>query len=178
MSKRVLILSGSPRKGGNSDVLCDAFAQGAEEAGHDVQKIRVCERRIGYCTGCYACKGNGVCAQRDDMAGILEAMLDADILVLATPVYFYTMDAQMKTLIDRTCSAYTHLSGKEFYFIMTAADGDAASLLPTLEGFRAFTSCLSGAVEKGVIWGAGVWQVGDVQGTAFMAQAHAMGRAV
>ena len=102
MSKKVLILSASPRKGGNSDLLCDQFAKGAEEAGHQVEKIRVQERSIAPCMACYACRNSGVCVQKDDMAAILEKMVQADVLVLATPVYFYSMDGQLKTLIDRT----------------------------------------------------------------------------
>ena len=103
MSKNILILSGSPRKGGNSDLLCDEFMRGAREAGHRVKKIRVAEKKIGYCSGCYHCeKSGGVCAKKDDMADILQKIIDADVLVLASPVYFYSIDAQLKALIDRT----------------------------------------------------------------------------
>ena len=75
MSKRVLILSGSPRKGGNSDILCDEFARGVMEAGHEVEKIRVAEKKIGYCRACYACRGTGVCAIKDDMTEVLQKMM-------------------------------------------------------------------------------------------------------
>lgn len=71
MKKKVLILSGSPRKHGNSDLLCDEFMKGALEAGHEVEKIRVQEKNIGYCMACYACRGTGNCAIKDDMADIL-----------------------------------------------------------------------------------------------------------
>jgi len=111
MSKNVLILSASPRKGGNSDLLCDQFLLGAEETGNQVEKIFVNDRTIAYCTGCGACfdRGNG-CSQKDDMDEILDKMIAADVIVMATPVYFYTMNGQMKTLIDRTCSRYTEIS--------------------------------------------------------------------
>ena len=95
MSKKVLILSASPRKGGNSDLLCGQFAKGAEEAGHQVEKIRVQEKKIAPCLACYGCRGTGICVQRDDMAAILDKMVTADVLVLATPVYFYSMDGQI-----------------------------------------------------------------------------------
>ena len=107
MSKKVLILSASPRKGGNSDVLCDTFLRGATEAGHSVEKIFLRDKNIHYCTGCGVCNRTHRCVQKDDMAEILDKMVAADVIVLATPVYFYTMDGQMKTLIDRTVPRYT-----------------------------------------------------------------------
>ena len=99
MSKNILILSGSPRKGGNSDILCDRFMEGARASGHRAEKVFLRDKNIGYCIGCEAChQNNGVCVQKDDMAEILGKMIAADVIVMATPVYFYTMDAQMKTL--------------------------------------------------------------------------------
>lgn len=112
MPKKVLILSASPRRDGNSDLLCNQFAKGAEEAGHQVEKIRVQEQRISPCLACYGCRGTGVCVQQDDMSDVLEKMVDADVLVLATPVYFYSMDGQLKTLIDRTLPRYTEIRDK------------------------------------------------------------------
>lgn len=106
MSKHILILSGSPRKNGNSDLLCESFRKGALEAGHQVEKIRVAEKNIGFCRGCYACKDTGICAVRDDMAGVLQKIIDADVLVLASPVYFYSIDAQLKAVIDRTVARW------------------------------------------------------------------------
>ena len=103
MNKNVLILSGSPRNGGNSDLLCDEFMRGALESGNQVEKIRVAEKKIGYCKACYYCRqSGGVCAIKDDMAEVLQKMIDADVIVLASPVYFYSIDAQLKALIDRT----------------------------------------------------------------------------
>jgi len=106
MSKKVLVLSASPRKGGNSDLLCDQFLLGAKEAGNQTEKIFLRDQEIGYCTGCESCYISHKCVQKDDMAEILEKMIAADVIVMATPVYFYTMDAQMKTLIDRTVPRY------------------------------------------------------------------------
>ena len=103
MSKKVLILSGSPRKGGNSDLLCDEFMRGAIDVGNTVAKIRVPEKKIAPCLGCYYCaKNGGKCVQPDDMAELLQKMIDADVLVLASPVYFYSICAQLKAVIDRT----------------------------------------------------------------------------
>jgi len=178
MSKRVLILSASPRKDGNSNALCDRFMEGAIAAEHQVEKVVLAEKKINYCQGCYACGGNGKCVQKDDMAQILDSMMAADVIVLATPVYFYTMCAQMKTVIDRTVARYTKLTNKEFYFIITAADNRKAALQRTVEGFRAFTSCLPRAKEKGVVYGTGAWNVGDIFGSRAMDEAYEMGRTV
>ncbi len=159
-------------------MLCDEFMKGALEAHHQVDKVLLREKKIGYCMGCGACQRAGQCAQKDDMADVLDSMVAADVIVLATPVYFYTMCAQMKTAIDRTVPRYTEIANKAFYFIVTAADGNKAALERTIEGFRGFTSCLDGAKEKGIIYGTGAWKVGDIAGSPAMRQAYEMGRAL
>ena len=178
MNKKVLILSGSPRKGGNSDLLCDQFALGATEAGHQVEKIRVAEKQIGYCRACYACRDTGTCIIRDDMDDIMERIIDADVLVLASPVYFYSIDAQLKALIDRTVARWTEVQNKEFYYIVTAADEETASADTTLACFRGYAACVEGAKEMGVILGMGTYEKGDVKGTPAMEQAYQMGKQV
>ncbi len=179
MSRKVLVLSASPRKGGNSDLLCDQFLRGAKEAGHEAEKIFLRDKKINHCVACGACQGNGgTCVQKDDMAEVLDKMMAADVVVMATPVYFYTMNGQMKTLIDRTYARYTKISGKEMFFIMAAATGSKQALERTLEGFRGFTSCLNGAKEKGVIYGTGAWSKGDIKGSKTMNQAYEMGKNV
>jgi len=111
-------------------------------------------KKINYCEACEACQRNGGnCVQKDDMAEVLDKMMAADVIVMATPVYFYSMDAQMKTLIDRTVSKFSVISNKEMYFIATAADPDKESMETTMDGFRGFISCLGGAEEKGAIYG-------------------------
>lgn len=177
MNKHVIILSSSPRKGGNSDRLCDELLRGAHEAGNQVEKIFLKDKDIHYCTGCSICSLYGKpCPQQDEAAEIIEKMITADVIVMATPVYFYTMCAQMKTLIDRTCARYTEIINKEFYFLMTAADNNQKSMERTLEGFRGFLDCLEGAVEKGIIYGTGVWKVGDIAGKPILREAYEMGK--
>ena len=179
MSKKVLVLSASPRKGGNSDTLCDAFIRGAQEAGNQAEKIFLAGKSIGYCKGCGVCNTTHKCVQKDDMAEVLDKMVEADVIVLATPVYFYTMHAQMKTLIDRTVPRYTEIQNKDFYFIMAAADTEQKMIERTIEGFRGFTQdCLTGAREKGIIYGTGAWQAGEIKGSPAMGQAYEMGRNV
>ena len=176
MKKRILLLSSSPRRHGNSDRLCDEFLRGAREAGHDAEKISLRDCRIGYCTGCGVCYDTRTCPQRDDAAQIVGKMIAADVIVLATPVYFYTMSAQMKTLIDRCCAGYLEIRDKEFYFIVAAAETSVAAMERTIDGFRGFLDCLDNPQEKGVVYGVGAWHKGDIQGKPAMKQAYEMGR--
>ncbi len=178
MSKKVLILSGSPRRGGNSDILCDEFARGALESGNAVEKIRVADRKIGYCRACYACRGSGVCAIKDDAAEIVQKMIEADVLVLASPVYFYSIDAQLKALIDRTVARWTEVKDKEFYYIVTAADEERASAETTLACFRGYADCVEGAKEMGVIYGTGAYEKGEILNTEAPTEAYELGKNV
>jgi multimeric flavodoxin WrbA len=152
---------------------------GAKEAGNQTEKIFLRDKNINYCIACDICKNNGgVCDQDDEMAEVLDKMIAADVIVMATPVYFYTMNAQMKTLIDRTYSRYTEISNKDFYFIVTAAVTRKQALERTIEGFRGFTSVLNGPKEKGIIYGTGAWNIGDIKGSSAMIEAYEMGKTV
>lgn len=118
MAKKVLILSSSPRRGGNSDTLCDEFMRGAVESGNHVEKIFLRDKTIHPCLGCSVCSlHKKPCPQKDDAAEVIGKMLEADVIVMATPVYFYAMSAQMKTLIDRCCGPYTEMKNKEFSLV-------------------------------------------------------------
>ena len=101
MKKNILILSTSPRKGGNSDTLADEFARGAQDAGHKAEKIRLAGKSIGFCRGCLACQKTRRCVVQDDASAIVEKMLSADALVFATPIYFYEMSGQKMCIRDR-----------------------------------------------------------------------------
>lgn len=174
-----MVLSGSPRRGGNSDILCDQFILGADESGNQTEKIFLRDKDINYCLACDTCQTNGgICDQDDDMAEVLDKMIAADVIVMATPVYFYTMNAQMKTVIDRTYSRYAEIRDKDFYFITTAAVKNKQALEKTIEGFRGFTSVLNGPKEKGIIYGTGAWNIGDIKETKAMTEAYDMGKAV
>ena len=105
-------------------------------------------------------------------------MLAADVIVMATPVYFYTMSAQMKTLIDRCCGLYTQMQNKEFYFIVTAAEDDQKKIERTIDTFQGFLDCLDGATIKGVVYGLGVWHAGEIKGNLAMQEAYDLGHKV
>lgn len=179
MEKKILIISSSPRRGGNSDTLCDQFIEGAQSAGHNTEKIFLKDRKINYCTGCGTCiNGEKSCPQKDDMPDILTKMISSDVIVMATPVYFYTMCGQMKTFIDRLCARYTEIRDKDFYFIVTAADSNKAALERTIEEFRGLLICFDDVNEKGIIYGTGVWNTGEIKKTRAMNQALEMGKMV
>jgi len=178
MNKKVLILSGSPRKNGNSDMLCDEFMKGAIESGNEVEKIRVAEKKIGFCLGCYACENTGVCAIKDDMAEVLQKMIDVDVIVLASPVYFYSIDAQLKALIDRTVARWLEVKDKEFYYIVTAADAELESAETTIACFRGYAECVEGAKEMGIIYGMGAYERGEIRNSKAMTEAYEMGKQI
>lgn len=179
MKKNVLIFSGSPRKGGNSDLLCDEFMRGAIESGHAVEKIRVAEKNIGYCRACYYCKkSGGACVMKDDMAEVLQKMIDADVIVLASPVYFYSIDAQLKAVIDRTVARWLEVKNKELYYIMTAADDTKAAMETTLACLRGYADCVEGAKERGVIYGTGVYEKDKIKDKPVMQEAYTMGKEI
>lgn len=175
MKKQILVISSSPRKGGNSDVLCDEFIKGAESAGNTAEKIFLRDKKINYCTGCGICNDSGVCSQKDDMAEILPKMVAADVIVLASPIYFYTMCGQLKTFIDRCCPRYTKLTNKEFYYILTAADTAPAAIDRAVSEFQGFLDCLENPKEKGVICGVGVWKKGEVKSKSLMQETYDLG---
>lgn len=177
--KNILILSGSPRKGGNSDILCDEFIRGALESRNKVTKINVAEKKISPCTGCYYCsEHNGVCAFKDDMEDVLQQIIDCDVMVLASPVYFYSIDAQLKAVIDRTVARWTEVKDKEFYYIVTCADEEKESLSTTIACFRGYAECVEGAKEMGILYGTGVYEKGEVKNKPVMKEAYEMGKSV
>ena len=147
--------------------------------GNEVEKIFLKEKAIHPCTGCSVCSMYGKpCPQKDDAAGIVEKMIATDVIVMATPVYFYTMCGQMKIMIDRCCARYTEITNKEFYFIIAAAENDKGMMERTIDGFRGFLDCLENPQEKGVIYGIGAWKVGEIKDTPYMQEAYEMGKMV
>ncbi len=101
MSKKILVISTSPRKGGNSETLADAFIRGAKGTGNQVEKICLYDKMISFCRGCLACLKSHRCVIHDDADIIAQKMKEADVLVFATPIYYYEMCGQMKTMLDR-----------------------------------------------------------------------------
>lgn len=156
--KNVLIISSSPKEKSNSNDLCLSFYKGAIEAGHNVELIRLKDKKINYCIGCHSCEKTETCFQKDDMQELQQKVLNANVIVFATPVYFYCMSAQLKTFIDRLTPFYTKVKA-DVYLFATAWDPETKNLESTLESIRGLTrDCFENCQEKGFL------AVGDVHG--------------
>lgn len=152
-----------------------SFSLKIERFVSDSAEIWIC----GLYTGCSVCSMYGKpCPQKDDAAEVVEKMIAADVIVMATPVYFYTMSAQMKTLIDRCCARYLEIKNKEFYFIIAAAEESVPMMERTIDGFRGFLDCLEEPKECGTIYGVGAWKVGEINDKPSIHEAYEMGKKV
>lgn len=179
MSKQILVISTSPRKGGNSDTLADAFVQGAREAGHRVEKITLHDKTIGFCRGCLTCVKTQRCIIHDGAAAIAQQMLTADVLVFATPIYYYGMCGQMKTLLDRSNPLYSaDYRFRDVYLLAAAAEEAEHTVDGTVTGLQGWIDCFDKARLAGTVFAGGVTSVGEIQGHAALEQAHEMGTRV
>lgn len=177
MKKKILILSTSLRKNSNSDCLAEAFAKGARNAGHEVEKISFIDKEIHFCKGCLACQKTMRCVMHDDADAIAKKMLTADVIVFATPIYYYEMSGQMKTMLDRANPLFpADYSFREIYLLATAADEDAHAIDGALKGLEGWVACFSRARLAKTLFCGGVTDIGDIQGNAALRQAEDMGR--
>lgn len=175
MGKRVLILSSSPRKNGNSDTLCHNFAIGAKDSGNEVVEIFINDKNINYCKACAYCeKHNGVCTIKDDMADIIKEIFASDVIVFASPVYFYSISGQLKTFIDRLVTAYRLITNKEVYYIFAAGDKNPNFKIIEL-CMSGLISCFAGSKVMGMIQASGVRKKGEVSYTEYLNEAYKMG---
>lgn len=157
MTKNVLIISTSLRNNANSEILAHETERGAKDAGHKVEFITLKDKEIKFCKGCLACQKLGHCVINDDANEITEKMKNADVIVWATPVYYYEMSGQMKTMIDRANSLFsTGHQFKEIYLIATAADGSRGVAQTVINGLNGWIACFSGVKLCGCVEGAGL----------------------
>ena len=179
MQKKVLILSSSPRKGGNSEMLAAAFARGAQAAGHDVETMHLREKKYGFCRGCFACLKRGSCVLQDDAAEIVAKAHDADVLVFATPVYYYSVSGQLKTMLDRLNPLFdTDYAFTKAYLLATAAEDETETVRGTEMAVQGWVDCFDRCAMAGVVFAGGVDAVGDIEGHPALARAEQMGAAV
>ena len=176
MSENIVILTGSPRKNGNSEKLAAAFAEGARAAGKDVSLFRTADMKIGGCHGCeYCLKNNGVCVQKDDMPVILEALKKADALVLVSPVYFFDMSAQLKLAIDRTFALLeVGVPVRKAALLMTCGDNSKEVADGAVAAYKNICAYLKWE-DAGLIIATGVNSPGEIDGRAELDQAKALG---
>ncbi|OHD69819.1 MAG: hypothetical protein A2W19_09610 [Spirochaetes bacterium RBG_16_49_21] len=158
---KILGVMGSPRIGGNSDILLERALAGGKDAGAETEKIVLCRKKISGCLNCERCNATGVCAIKDDMPEIHEKILGADAVIHSCPVYFWAMTAQMKAYLDRWCAFfdaewrwheayYPKMKGKHIGLITVCGDPNVSTADPIVHSFKTtaeFTNlCWIGAV--------------------------------
>lgn len=177
MKKSVLIISSSPRKGGNSEALAAEFSKGALEAGNQVETVYLREKQYGFCRGCLACQGRGRCVIRDDAVEIAAKMHDSDVLVFATPVYYYSVCGQLKTMLDRANPLFeTDYRFTSAYLLATAAEDEPETFDGTVKDIRGWVDCFDRCTLAGTILAGGVHGIGEIVGHAALERAYQAGK--
>lgn len=162
--KKVLVISTSLRPDSNSDLLAGAFAEGAAGAGHEVEKLSLRGKRIGFCTGCLACQKTQACVIHDDAPEIVRKMKASEVVAFATPVYYYEMSGQMKTLLDRANPLFpSGYAFRDVYLLASAAEDDARAVDGALHGLEGWVRCFEKCRVAGVLRGVGVTEPGEAR---------------
>ncbi len=176
MAKKVLVLSSSPRKGGNSDVLAASFAKGAEESGNEVEIIYLREKQYGFCKGCLACQRLACCVIRDDAVEIAQKMHDADVLVFASPVYYYSISGQLKTMLDRANPLYdSDYSFRKVYLLSSGAENGEKTVEGSIEAVQGWVDCFPRCSLEETVFAGGVTDRGDISGHPALEKAYKAG---
>ena len=180
MSKKVLILSTSPRKNSNSEALAEAFARGAAESGNTEEMVTLRGKELRFCLGCFACQKSGKCVIRDDMQEIVPKMEQADVLAFATPIYYYEMSGQMKTLLDRGNPLFVaDYRFRDVYLLSSAAEDEDFVPQRALSGLEGWVACFPKARLAGSVFGGGVTETGEMKAhPEKLQEAYTLGREV
>lgn len=181
MPKKVLIISSSLRKSGNSELLAGEFARGAAEAGHQVDTIYLRDMELNFCKGCLACQKTCRCVMNDGASAVLDQVHHADVLVFATPIYYYAVCGQLKTFLDRMNPLFA--AGHDFrqvYLLASSADNEDAAMDGAVKDLEGWITCFEGAELSGVVRGVGADKLGEIKTTnpAALAKAYELGRAI
>ncbi len=177
--KNVLIITSSLRANSNSDALAAAFADGAGEAGSHVETVSLKGKTIGFCVGCLACQKTQTCVIRDDAVALAEQVKNADVLVLAGPVYYYSVSGLLKTFLDRCNPLYpSDYKFRDVYFLATAADTGKSAMDGPVKAVQGWVDCFEKARLAGTVFGGGVDAPGQIQGHEALEKAREMGRQV
>ena len=176
---KVYSLSSSPRKGGNSETLASAFAKGAQEAGNQVETVYLREKQYGFCKGCLACQKLGHCVIKDDAVEIAAKMHDADVLVFATPVYYYSVSGQLKTMLDRANPLFgTDYAFTKAYLLATAAEDGPETVAGSEKAVQGWVDCFDRCELAGTVFAGGVIDVGEIAGHPALEKAYQMGKEI
>lgn len=179
MNKDVLIITTSPRKNSNSDRLAAAFEKGVVEACNPVETVSLTGKTIGFCHGCLACQKTGRCVIDDDAWDIAQKMGKADVIVFATPIYYYEMSGQMKTMLDRANPLYDRdYAFRDVYFLSTAADDEEGTEARAISGLEGWIECFPKARLAGSVFTGGVTEKGEIEGHPALETARQMGRQI
>jgi len=177
MKKKVLVISTSIRARSNSEKLAEAFAKGAADAGHDVELISLKNKTIGFCRGCLACQSTGKCVIKDDANEITEKILQADAVAWATPVYYYEMSGQMKTMIDRANSLFPKdYNFRDVYLLSAAAEEEEDVDAGPLHGLKGWIACFEKARFAGKVCAYGIAAPGEIEGSGKLQEAYELGK--
>lgn len=174
---KIIVLEGSPNENGSSNMLAGNFIRGAEEAGHNIQVIDTAHMDIHPCTGCIHCGYEGPCAQKDDVDEIRKKILDADMMVFVTPLYYYGMSAQLKTLIDRFCAFNGSIQSKRMKSaLLTVAWNGADWTFDALEAhYKTLVKYLN-LTDMGMVLGTGCGTPAMTQNSEFPQLAYELGK--
>lgn len=179
MAKNVLVISSTLRKNGNSELLAKEFLKGAQDAGNNVEFITLQDKDIKFCKGCLACQKLGSCVIKDDSIEITEKMKNADVIAFASPIYYYEMSGQLKTMLDRANALFSaDYKFRDIYFLSSAADSDPHSADIAIQGIKGWIACFAKAQFKDTVLAAGAEAPGDVVGNSAMKDAYEMGQGV
>ena len=178
--KKVLIISTSLRAGSNSEILAKEVAKGAKEKGNEVELVSLKNKKIEFCKGCFACQKLGKCIIKDDAVEITEKMKNSDIIVWATPVYYYEMSGQMKTVIDRANSLFSSdYKFREVYLITTSAEDSKQAKECVLAGVQGWIDCFDNVKLKKTLSGGGAEGPNDAKNMPkLLKQAYEMGKKI
>ena len=175
--KKVIVISTSLRAGSNSDMLADQFIEGAKSAGNEVEKISLAGKTIQFCKGCLACQKLGRCVISDDVNDIMAKVLEADVVCWATPIYYYEMSGQMKTLIDRMNAMYPKdYRFRDVYLLTTAAENEEETPKRAETGLTGWIDCYPKSRLAGTLFCGGVTMPRDISGNSKLQEAYEMGK--
>jgi len=177
--KKVIVISTSLRAGSNSDMLADKFIEGALKSGNEVEKISLINKDIRFCRGCLACQRLGKCVINDDVNAIMQKVLNADVIVWATPIYYYEMSGQMKTLLDRCNPLFSSdYAFRDVFLLATAAEEGDVVFEKAVTGLSGWIDCFEKASFAGSAFAGGVTGPGEIEGHPALQQAYALGAAI